>query len=84
MTTTRTHAERTFREPGPGECPASHGGMAGITNCELPEGHTGWHRDTYEDGDVWAWEGWSEIAGCIPEGNVGLTIHRETSQCTHG
>ena len=69
----RTHEERTFAEPGPGDCPARHGGMAGFTLCELPADHDGPHRDTEPGGRVWLWDGMDEIAGCIPEANTDLT-----------
>jgi hypothetical protein len=77
LTALRTHDERRFAEPGSDDCPAMHGGMVGYWLCERPLGHEGWHRDTEEDGRVWAWRKQHEIAGCIPEDNVDLTGHYE-------
>lgn len=73
MTAPRTHDERLFAEPGPSDCPARHGGMAGYWLCERPRDHEGWHRDTEPDGRAWIWRGADEIAGCIPEENAALT-----------
>jgi hypothetical protein len=83
MTALRTHDERHFAEAGPGDCPARYGGMAGYWLCERPRGHEGWHRDTQEDGQVLAWQGMSEISGCVPENNADLTVHVEQPGCDH-
>ena len=84
MTALRTHDQRRFAEAGPSDCPARHGGMVGYWLCELPRCHAGWHRDTEGGGRAWAWEGMDEIAGCTPEGRVGLTGHYEHPGCSHG
>lgn len=82
--TPRTHEERRFADPLPSECPAIHGGMVGYVLCELPRGHQGWHHDTDVSGKVWHWQKASEIAGCTPDGQTGLTGHYASVECRHG
>ena len=69
----KSHDERTFARAGAGECPAIHGGMAGYSLCEPPDGHDGPRRDTEPDGAVRVWSGLHEIASRLPEEGRALT-----------
>ena len=84
MAAPRPHDSRFFATAGPDECPAYHGGYVGYWLCELGRGHSGWHRDTQDDGEVWMWSGMEEIASCLPDCNRDLTVHVEHEGCTHG
>ena len=73
MTATRSHDSRFFATARPDECPACHGGTVVYWLRERARGHSNWHRDTQDDGEVRMWSGMQEIASCLPEHNRDLT-----------